>query len=140
MFQGNLFPFGFLAIVVAAWVSLCSAKNVSFLKAVENNSRAFNVTEPPQCIEQDDCNTAFFKLDNYCCTGHCCNYIEFVFKQSPDSVFSNFAYTLDHPRVINVIIAVAYTLLGVIGCFVLISLLCCLRRGCRFKLFCVWNK
>jgi hypothetical protein len=121
-------------------IEAAARESARALEPPRNDSRALTSAsnhtgpEPPQCVEQDDCNTAFFKLDNYCCTGHCCNYIEFVFKQPAKSVFSNFAYTLDHPRVINVIIGYAGTLLVILSYCVLVSIMRCVCRGCHIEI------
>jgi hypothetical protein len=120
---------GFLvfSLIVIAWSSsLCFAKSVSFLERVEKNLTA------PSCTIQDDCNTEFFKLDNYCCRDHCCNYFDFVFNQPGQSSFENFLYTLSHPRAVNVLVGIAFALSFVFGLIFLIGICRC----CKCRVFC----
>jgi hypothetical protein len=110
-------------VVAGLCLSACLAKSSPFESVVP----LVQAIDP--CFFDENCNRDFFKLNNMCCTIVCCNYFDFVFTQSrgdASRIWKNFYRTLEKPRAINDIIALA--VLCLVGLFISILLTI---LGCR---------
>jgi hypothetical protein len=66
-----------LLLVVLATVAL-EGQCLDLGKALDSGKEAL----VNSCITDDNCNTEFFKIRNYCCKLQCCDWITYVFKNS----------------------------------------------------------
>lgn len=52
------------------------AKSANVLK--DKAEKTLNGEAVKFCLTNDNCNTEFFRLDNYCCNVACCNVLSYV--------------------------------------------------------------
>jgi hypothetical protein len=73
-----------LCFIVLVVTLSCSQQvnSASILDDLKSASNSLAGTVSNICLSSDGCNKEFFNLKNYCCTGQCCNYINYVFQQS----------------------------------------------------------
>ena len=127
-----LIALGFCLVLSFTQTEVSSAGLLDDIKQSSNNilDSVSNL-----CVTSDGCNKNFFTVNNYCCTGRCCNFVQYIFNN--DNTWDNFKYTCENPRAINILLFVLIVLVLCAVVSMLMSLIgyfCC---GCsRFCCCC----
>lgn len=115
-------------VILLVLICFLNNANADLLDKVKESIQGSSDLVKSFCILDDQCNTAFLNINNYCCTVKCCNMFEYV--SNDDKYWDNMIHTFKVPRPINIIIFVAIilALASVIG--IIVKLICCLCCGC----------